>query len=435
VPAAAASPDEVFDVESVVAEVIANQRGLAAAAGTHLAMIPVGDPIGKVKGSPGRLRQILLNLVGNAVKFTRDGSVTVEIERIAPDGARRPEGPAIGDTVVEFRVIDSGIGIDAADLDRVFEDFVRLDTSYGRKTGGTGLGLGITRRLVLALGGEIDAASRPGAGSVFRVRLPFAALPAPAAGLPVPAAGEAIRSVLVVDDNAINRFVLRHLLEEFGLTVTEAADGAEGVDKAAATAYDLILMDISMPQMDGLQAAQRIRSGAGRSHGARIVAVTAHAQPGERQRFRAAGMEECLIKPVTRGMLMQLLSGAGPEAATDTAPSAGPVDQAIVGDLLARLGSGPAGTLICRFLAEGDAAMARLTGGLSGDEARALCHGFAGSAATFGATALAARLAEAEAALAEGMPVPGGIGGLVALWSDSRSRIGALIAEAGRAAE
>lgn len=424
----AANPESVFDIETLVAEVIANQRGLAAAAGTQLAMVTIGTPAGPVLGNPGQLRQILLNLVGNAVKFTRDGSVTVEIEPLAPVGAIRP---------VEFRVIDSGIGIAEADLDRVFEDFVRLDTSYGRETEGTGLGLGIVRRLVQALGGEIDAVSRPGAGSRFRVRLPFAMAPAAPAETPV-VADQPVSSVLIVDDNAINRFVLRHLMEEIGLAVTEAGDGAEGVALAEDTAFDLILMDISMPKMDGIEAAHRIRRGRGPSQAARIVAVTAHAQPGERQRFRAAGMEDCLVKPVTRSMLMTLLSGR--EAAEATTAQAPPIATEMVrseciADLVGHLGAEAATALIRRFLAEGDATIARLTQGLPDPAARALCHAFAGSAATFGATALSARLASAEIALAEGRPMPGGIDDLAAIWVYSRARIAALAQGIVRAAE
>jgi PAS domain S-box-containing protein len=423
---AAASPDTAFDCEALVAEVVANQRGLAEAEGTRLAMVNIGDPVGRVLGRPGQLRQILLNLVGNAVKFTRNGAVTVEIEAL--DGTADGVGRR-----VEFRVIDSGIGIAKADLERVFDDFVRLDTSYGRETGGTGLGLGITRRLVQALGGEIDATSHPGLGSRFRVRLPFA-VDATAGQAPV-APGAATGAVLIVDDNAINRFVLRHLLEETGLTVAEAEDGAEGVARAEAAAFDLILMDISMPRMDGIEAARRIRAGLGPSSRARIVAVTAHAQPGERQRFREAGMSDCLVKPVTRGMLAVLLAGGEPEAPDEPPAPAEPVDAAVLADLAAHLGDAPAGALICRFLAEGDAMMARLAVGLPRDEARALCHGFAGSAATFGAVAMAARLVRAEAALTDGLPLPGGIEALVALWADSRARLAALIPRADRAAE
>jgi PAS domain S-box-containing protein len=423
---AVASPEAAFDIEALVAEVVANQRGLAEAEGTRLVMVNIGDPVGRVRGSPGQLRQILLNLVGNAVKFTRNGSVTVEIEALAGEGH---------DRMVEFRVIDSGIGIAEADLERVFDDFVRLDTSYGRETGGTGLGLGITRRLVQGLGGEIDATSRPGAGSRFRVRLPFAADATVAAGPATVPTGPAAGSVLIVDDNAINRFVLRHLIEETGLTVSEAEDGAEGVARAEAAAFDLILMDISMPRMDGLEAARRIRVGSGPSSRARIIAVTAHAQPGERQRFREAGMDECLVKPVTRGMLAVLLAGDEPEDPAEPLVPAEPVDAAVLADLAAHVGAAPAGALLWRFLAEGDAMMARLAVGLPPDEARALCHSFAGSAATFGARAMSARLVQAEAALTEGLPLPGGIAALVALWADSRAGLAALIPKADRAAE
>jgi CheY-like chemotaxis protein len=234
-------------------------------------------------------------------------------------------------------------------------------------------------------------------------------------------------TVLVVDDNPINRFVLRQQLLESGHRVTEAADGAEGVSAAGRTRFDLILLDISMPGLDGIEAARRIRSGPGPSRAARIVAVTAHAQPGEQERFRAAGMEGCLVKPVTRAMLAALLTGtpAEPAPAPAAAAAAPEVDPAILADLVDRLGAEPARLLIRRFLDEGDATIARLAVGLPPDEAGALCHRFAGSAATFGAVALARRLSVAETALALGAAPPDEIAALARAWAASRARISA----------
>ena len=381
-----------FVLEALVREVVANQSGLAAAAGNRIDIVAVTEPAGRVTGDPARLRQILLNLVGNAVKFTRGGTITIEIEA----------EPAPGDIrKVEIRVIDSGIGIADADQARVFDDFVTLDSSYGRETGGTGLGLGITRRLVHALGGEIGMESEPGQGSVFWVRLPFgqdvAALPT---AVPVDVTGPDTSgtplSVLIIEDNAINRFVLRALLEESSHRVTEAVDGIEGVALAQAVAHDVILMDISMPRLDGLEAARRIRAGSGKSRDARIIAVTAHAMPDEIERFRAAGIDDHLIKPVTRGTLARAMSGRGPVVAVLPAaegPTARPlIARGQISDLLGRLDDATADDLIRRFIREGDEIVAALTTGPPPPDPNRLCHRLAGSAATFGAQRLAALL-------------------------------------------
>ncbi len=417
-----------FCMTTLVSEAVANQRGLAAAAGNSISVVTLGAPTGRLLGNPGQVRQILLNLIGNAVKFTSQGTITVEIEPLA----RR------GDTVeIEIRVIDSGIGIAEEDLGRVFEDYVTLDTSYHRPTGGTGLGLGITQRLVRALGGTIGVESAPGAGSVFWVRLPFVPDPATATD-PVPDSGAPARpalSVLVVDDNQINRFVLRSLLEEVGHRVTEAADGQEGVVLADATPHDLILMDISMPGMDGIEATRRIRADSGSSRAARIVAVTAHAHPADQSRFLQAGMQDCLVKPITRGSLSTLLSG-GPAPPVQVRHGGSQVlDPDLIDDLAARLDPARLADLLCRFQDEGDSTMARLAAGVPDDEARMLIHRLAGSAATFGATRFAKVLQQAEAALAEDPPDPEGARALAGHWSQARSALSDVFRQPHRAAE
>jgi PAS domain S-box-containing protein len=406
--ATAMRPTETpFVIEALVREVVANQTGLAAAAGNRIEIVSVTEPAGRVRGDPARLRQILLNLVGNAVKFTRSGKITVEIEVEHPNAETR---------IVEFRVIDSGIGIPEADHARIFDDFVTLDSSYGREAGGTGLGLGITRRLVRAMGGEIGVESEPGQGSLFWVRLPFGA--DAAAGPvsaehpePVPDTATQGESVLIIEDNAINRFVLRALLEEVNHRVSEATDGLEGVAMAEAEDYDILLMDISMPRLDGIEAARRIRTGDGKSRGARIIAVTAHALPDEIDRFRDAGIDDYLIKPVTRGTLAQALLGVSRTQPAKPLPveiHAVPlVDRQQLDELLARLDARTADELLRRFIAEGDEAIPQLTACPPVKDLDRLCHRLSGSAATFGAHRLAAVLTKTaerertEAALSE----------------------------------
>ena len=242
-------PDRTpFILEALVREVLANQSGLAAAAGNQITLVAVTEPAGRVTGDPARLRQILLNLVGNAVKFTRNGTITVEIET----------EPAQTDLqIVEVRVIDNGIGIKEADQARVFDDFVTLDSSYGREAGGTGLGLGITRRLVQALGGTIGMESEEGQGSLFWVRLPFGNdLIQIAPAVAPPNIGQSVAppkplSILIIEDDSLQAAEIAGHLEAAGFRTARAHDGEHGLERARALQPVAITLDIVMPNMDG----------------------------------------------------------------------------------------------------------------------------------------------------------------------------------------
>ncbi|TMV76750.1 response regulator, partial [Thioclava sp. BHET1] len=362
---------------------------------------------------------VLINLVSNALKFTHNGTVSIEVEALGRSGARR---------AVEFRVTDTGCGIAEADLERVFLDFETLDSSYGRNAGGTGLGLGIARRLVKAMGGEIGAESEQGEGSLFWLRVPLeidlgADRPEER---PVSPVLSRPLDLLVVEDNAINRLVLREMLTAEGHSVTEAENGADGVRRAEAHRFDAILMDISMPVMDGPQATREIRAGQGRSRDIPIIAVTAHALPQEMEAFRAAGMSDCVtkpIEPVELGRALARCCGGG-EAEGETLPAAAPPEEREAGESKAgdgEIGDGEAAALvdptqlhwlgsrlppeqmqalITRYLGELDAALAELGaaegGGQAMTELLALVHRTAGSASVLGLVALHRRLAEAE---------------------------------------
>jgi signal transduction histidine kinase/CheY-like chemotaxis protein len=231
-----------------------------------------------------RLRQVLVNLVGNAVKFTASGEVAVQV---APAGAG-----AIG-----FVVSDTGIGIGAEQRARLFEPFVQAEVSMARRFGGTGLGLAISRHLCRLMGGDLTVESELGRGASFRFEVPAVAVAAPAsAPAPRKELPRVDANVLVVDDNAVNRTVAARMLAKLGCAVVLAEDGADAVAKAAGAAFDLVLMDVQMPGMDGLEATRRMRVGAVTD--APILALTANALCGDEERCLAAGMNAYLEKPL-----------------------------------------------------------------------------------------------------------------------------------------
>lgn len=422
------------DLNALLCSIVEPQNALAQAHGNTIEVRRGWAGQRVVRTDERRLRQVLLNLLGNAIKFTRAGTIVIETEDVGQ------EGPA---TLVEFRVIDSGIGIPEDDLDRVFDDFVTLDSSYGRASEGTGLGLGIARRLVHAMGGEIGAESIEGEGSVFWVRLPLVvaevadppSVQTPGSGPASAASAAAGRRVLLVEDNRINRFILREMLTADGHDVTEATDGAAGVALADAQAFDLILMDISMPRMDGVAATRAIRAGQGLSRASRIVALTAHAMPDEVASFRAAGMDAVLSKPITRAALAALLaddlSAAEHAAAASKTADTGPIDGAVLDDLARNLPAPVFTTFLARFLSEGDATLDALPRQLAqGDHAGAAAavHKLAGAAATFGASRLHAALNEIEQLLrhkCNKVSVDAALAALGPLWSATRRAVAA----------
>lgn len=273
----------------------------------HLDVLP-DEARQPLRGDPLRLGQILLNLVGNAVKFTEAGSVAVRL---------RLDAAGSGETWLRGEVTDTGIGVAAAEQARLFTAFEQADGSMTRKYGGTGLGLAISKRLVEMMGGEIGVASRRGAGSTFwfTVRLARgaevgAAMPEVIAGTGTAEerlkAGYAGTRVLLAEDEPVNQEVARMLLEDAGLVVDLADDGARALELAQGTRYALILMDMQMPRLNGIEATQAIRALPG--HAATpILAMTANAFNEDRQACLAAGMNDHLAKPVDRDHLYETL--------------------------------------------------------------------------------------------------------------------------------
>ena len=260
-----------------------------------------------VLADASRLRQVLLNLLSNAVKFTEAGEVAVElavetVRQASPEGAELAE--------VTFCVRDTGVGIAADRISHLFGRFEQADTSISRRFGGTGLGLSICKGLVERMGGTITVASAPGLGSAFTVRLTLPLAATTASLIQAVRQKPAISRVrlLVAEDLAVNQELIRLILEPHGVRIDAVFDGAAAVRAAAAEAYDLILMDMQMPGMDGLEATRRIRAEGGRSAGAPIVALTANVLPEQVERCRAAGMDDHVGKPFTGDTLLDAVA-------------------------------------------------------------------------------------------------------------------------------
>jgi len=259
----------------------------------------------RVRGDGARVRQVLMNLVGNAVKFTAEGSVRV---RVMP----RPE-TAVGG--VRFEVVDTGIGIEPAMLERMFEPFVQADGSTTRKYGGNGLGLSIAKELVELMGGLIGAESEPGHGSTFWFELPMQRVTS-VSGQTGRERGAALAErrpntnaplVLVVEDSPVNRLVTVRVLERCGFRAHVVNDGQEALDALSMQAYDAVLMDCQMPELDGYEATRELRRREGDGRRTPVIAMTAHAMTGDRERCLASGMDDYIAKPVRSQALVAVL--------------------------------------------------------------------------------------------------------------------------------
>jgi PAS domain S-box-containing protein len=306
--------DEEFDLHAQISQVVsllgagARQKGLRFAA-----ELPADIPV-RMLGDAGRLRQVLINLAGNAVKFTEKGGVTLTVR----------SRPATEDRYAfRFEVRDTGIGITRDQVAKLFQPFSQVDGSSTRRFGGTGLGLAISRKLVELMGGVVGCESEPGIGSVFwfELSLPVLRQPAdpegasPRPARPAPAGPRPIRGtkVLVAEDHPANQLFVRMLLETIGVDHEVVADGAKAVDAVARGGFSAVFMDCQMPDVDGYEATRRIRAGrAGDCHrDIPVIALTAHVQDGEREKCLAAGMNEFLSKPLQTDSLLQSLERFG----------------------------------------------------------------------------------------------------------------------------
>ena len=255
-----------------------------------------------VRTDPARLRQILLNLVGNAIKFTPAGRVDIALGVRRADGVQR----------LSIAVADTGIGIEADVIPTLFSRFSQADGSITRRFGGSGLGLAIARQLARLMGGDISVVSSPGAGSTFTLDIEACTGAAPADAEPrssVRAEGRRLR-ILVAEDTEMNRVVIAHLLDRLGHDFVFALDGAQAIARIEQDAFDLVLMDVQMPGMDGVTATRRIRARGDTRGCVPIVALTAFAMSGDRENYIAAGMDDYLAKPVTLDALARAIGRA-----------------------------------------------------------------------------------------------------------------------------
>ncbi|GFO62741.1 ATP-binding protein [Geomonas paludis] len=302
-----------FSIRRSINEVVKAQMSAVVAKGLFLRPEIAGDVPDTLVGDQLRLKQVLLNIVGNAIKFTNEGGVTVSVT------VREDRGEVVD---LEITITDSGVGITAEAIDRIFSPFGQEDSSTTRKYGGTGLGLSISSKLVELMGGRIWAESRKNAGSSFRMVIPFLRSEEQLAPRP-PSRSEARPlwegkklDILLADDQEASRTIMSRLLERFGHTLHTAADGEEVLHKWRERRYDVILMDVEMPTMDGNEAMRRIRElelGSGRRTA--IIALTAHALKNQQEMFLQLGYDGYVPKPVELASLLQELKRCLPSCA------------------------------------------------------------------------------------------------------------------------
>ncbi len=301
---------EDFTLDEIIRPIMLSFRDVAERKGIDLAIHVEPDVPKRLTSDPGRLRQILFNLIGNAVKFTTKGSVTLEVYPL-------PSCALAGHQSIHFAVVDTGMGVADEEVDNIFALFTQVEGTYSRRFGGIGLGLAIVKRLVDLMKGSIVISSVLGQGTQMHITLP---LQVPAQEDPVgmspqldsaPATDSSVPArILVVEDESINRLTAMRFLNHLGYEAMSAENGFQALELLKTNLFDAILMDVQMPGMDGLEATRRIRVSAEALTSANvpIIAVTAHSMAGDRERFLAAGMDGYLPKPMEKEDLRTTLA-------------------------------------------------------------------------------------------------------------------------------
>ena len=385
-----------FDPLALVQGVTSMLLIQASTKGLHLSAVTADNLPAAVTGDPGRLRQILLNLVGNAVKFTDQGWVTLKLaHEPANDGCVR----------LLFSVADSGIGISCESIERMFKQFTQMDGSISRRFGGSGLGLAICRRLVELMGGTITVESQPGVGSTFRFDITLKLAQAPHVSSlitwPEPQKEPALR-ILVAEDNLTNRLVALRMLERLGHHADAVGTGAEAIAALALAQYDVILMDVMMPEMDGLTATRQIRANEQLSVRITIVGLTAGTGAENLAACLEAGMDAAITKPVTLPQLRAAIAEGRSASGTGFIAESTEVMTPRLRELAQMLGNEAVQEIIHAFTEDTQANLARMRSAAERDDSKTLysaVHSVAGAARNIGADALAERASALEKAM------------------------------------
>ena len=413
-----------FDPRALIRDTIAALSGQARAKGLTL-VAAIGEMPVTVSGDAARLRQILENLINNGIKFTDTGGVTVDARMIAADART---------VTLAIAVIDSGVGIDPDSKQRLSVAFTQADSSMSRRFGGAGLGLAICKHLVALMGGTIDVDSVPGEGCTFRFSIHLRRAPGgspegspggsavepptepftePSTEPSGPGAPKPVRhlKVLLAEDNATNRHVATRMLTRMGHTVDAVEDGAQAISAAAEGDYDVILMDMMMPEVDGLAATRAIRAGTPPRRDTVIVGLTANALPSDRAACAAAGMNNFVSKPVTlerlRAVLEQTVSHNGILSDRREAPATVALDAAFLHQLGKEIGADGVVEMVGIFVEDAPAHMAAIRRGMADgaiQTVRRAAHALAGAASNVGLT----QLTEAARALQHASERAGG---------------------------
>ncbi|KAJ55100.1 hypothetical protein ACMU_15200 [Actibacterium mucosum KCTC 23349] len=382
--ALAMSPS-TFQLSSLVHEVVDVLEPLAQEKGLRLSLEIDPAMNRPFRADANRLRQILTNLVGNAIKFTDTGAIGVMVTGV--------NGPQT--TALKIEVQDTGPGISPEDHDLIFQDFTSLADGAGRQTRSDGLGLSISRRIARLMDGDLAVDSTPGQGSVFTLSLPLqrvATAPTePKSTDEATTPDTASQDILIVEDNAVNRSVLRDMLSQLGHNVFEATNGQEGIESCAARPFALVLMDISMPVLGGIEATQQIRKGTGPNAETPIFGLTAHGSEEYRDRALHAGMTQLFTKPIRLPVLRGILDQSSPAATDNRAKPQGGVDFTVLAELKQVLGHEKLTRTAADFFAETAQSLATLPA-VDPSETRERLHKIRGAAALLGLTGVLTHL-------------------------------------------